>query len=146
MPKTVTIPLYILSIQDDGYHVFLEVKINGIKVFMLLDTGASRTVLDMATLKKIHSGIVMEENEDKATGLGSDDVENFVAALNTLEIGSLKISDYEVGVLDLTHVNASYAKINIPPVAGVFGSDILMAYNAIINYKKKTLRLDRGEK
>ena len=144
MAKTIEIPLYILAIQDDGYHVFLELKVNDVKVYMLLDTGASRTVFDIETLRKIHTGIVMEENEDKATGLGSNAVDNFIASINKLEIGGLKIKNYETGVLDLSHVNTSYAKINIPAIAGVFGSDILMDYNAVISYKKKTLKLFKG--
>jgi predicted aspartyl protease len=135
------IPLYIIAIKEDGYHVFLEIKVNDQKVFMLLDTGASRTVFDMDTIKKIHAGIEMEENEDRATGLGTNTVENFVAVIDNLEIGELKIKNYETGVLDLTHVNTSYANINIPPIAGVFGSDLLMHFDAVISYKKKLLKL-----
>jgi hypothetical protein len=141
MAKKVEIPLYIIPIRDDGYHVFLEVKINGQKVFMLLDTGASRTVFDMETIKKIHSGIKLEENEDRATGLGTNTVENFIAVIDKLQIGTIEINDYETGVLDLTHVNDSYHKIDIPAIAGVLGSDVLMNYNAVINYSKKTLIL-----
>jgi predicted aspartyl protease len=143
MAKTVEIPLYILAIQDDGYHVFLEISVNDTKVYMLLDTGASRTVFDLETLKKIHAGIEMEENEDKATGLGSNSVDNFMAVVDKLEIGSMKIKNFEVGVLDISHVNVSYSKIDIPPIAGVFGSDILMRFDAVINYKKKTLKLTK---
>lgn len=135
------IPLYIIAIKEDGYHVFLEVKINGHKVFMLLDTGASRTVFDMKTIKKIHEGIEMEENEEKATGLGSDSVENYVAEISTIKIGDIEVKNYESGIVDLTHVNESYKKIGIPSIAGVLGSDLLMRFDAVIYYKKKILKL-----
>ncbi len=142
MKKSVEIPLYIVAIQSDGFHVFLEVKLNGQKVFMLLDTGASRTVFDLETIKQIHDGIELEENEDKATGLGTDSVKNFVAIIEKLEIGEIKLKKYEAGIIDLSHVNASYSRIDIPPIAGVLGSDLLMNFNAVINYGKKIVKLN----
>ena len=139
-----TIPLYIAAIQSDGYHVFLEAKVNGHKVFMLLDTGASRTVFDLETIKAIHDGIELEENEDNATGLGTDSVKNFVATIEKLELGTIKLNKYEAGIIDLSHVNTSYSKIDIPPIAGVLGSDLLVAFGAVINYEKKVLKLKKG--
>jgi len=136
-----TIPLYIAAIQSDGYHVFLEAKVNGHKVFMLLDTGASRTVFDLETIKTIHNGIKLEENEDHATGLGTDSVKNFVATIENLEMGKIRLKNYEAGIIDLSHVNASYGKIDIPPIAGVLGSDLLVAFDAVIDYKKKLVKL-----
>jgi len=146
MPRTIEIPLYIIAIQEDGFHVFLEVKVNGHKLFMLLDTGASRTVFDLETIRGINSEIVMEENEDKATGLGSDSVDNYVAIIDQFEIGELCINHFETGIIDLSHVNSSYSRIEIQAIAGVLGSDILVRYDGVINYKKKTLKLTKGKK
>ncbi len=143
MRKSNDIPLYIIPIQEDGFHVFLELKVNGTKVFMLLDTGASRTVFDLETIKSIHKGIDLEENEDNATGLGTNSVKNFAAVIKKLEIGKIKLTDYEAGIIDLSHVNSSYKKIDIPAIAGVFGSDLLVAFNAVIDYKDKVLKLDK---
>src|SRR6185437_8135239 len=139
MKKSVEIPLYIIAIQSDGFHVFFEAKINGQKAYLLLDTGASRTVFDLETIKQIHSDIELEENEDKATGLGTDSVKNFVAIIEKLEIGEIMLTKYEAGVIDLSHVNASYSRIDIPSIAGVLGSDLLMNFKAVINYGKKTM-------
>src|ERR1039458_5084716 len=125
MKRSVEIPLYIAAIQSDGYHVFLEAKVNEHKVFMLLDTGASRTVFDLETIKTIHDGIELEENKDDATGLGTDSVKNFVATIEKLEIGNIELKNYEAGIIDLSHVNISYKRIDIPPIAGVLGSDLL---------------------
>jgi len=141
MRKSIEIPLYIAAIQSDGYHVFLEAKVNGHKVFMLLDTGASRTVFDLETIKTIHNGIELEENEDQATGLGTDSVKNFAAIIENLEIGEISLKNYEAGIIDLSHVNTSYDRIDIPPIAGVLGSDLLVTLDAVIDYKKKIVKL-----
>jgi hypothetical protein len=139
----VEIPLYAVDIKEDGYHLFLEVTINGNKAVMLLDTGASRTVFDMHTLRGWRDDISLEVNEDKATGLGSNQVESYVTSIDKLEIGEIVIHHFETGVLDLSHVNESYSNIDIPPIAGVLGSDLLMMFDAIISFKDKKLVLDK---
>ena len=141
MHKTTEIPLLIIPIQDDGFHIFLKASLNHEEVYMLLDTGASRTVFDMETLKKIHAGIELEKNQDNATGLGTNGVENFTTTIQKLGLGDIEINDYQAGALDLVHVNTSYNKIDIPPIAGVLGSDILVKYQADISYRAKTLKL-----
>jgi len=54
--------------------------------------------------------------------------------------------DYEAVLLDLSHVNKSYEQIGLKQIEGVLGSDILLKYNAIIDYPKKELRLTYKKK
>lgn len=140
--KFTSIPLEISTIKEDGYHIFVNISIKDIPVRMLLDTGASRTVFDTDSIKKTVNGIEMEENEDKATGLGTNTVENFVAIIDYFKIGDLELNDLQVGVMDLKHVNISYNNIHILPVGGVLGSDLLVRYNGIIDLKKRELLLE----
>ena len=140
MPN-ISIPLEILTIREEGFHIFLPIKIFGQEVRMLLDTGASRTVFDEAIIKGISSELDLEENEDKATGLGSNTVDNYVAVIDLLEIGTLSVTDYQVGVLNLTHVNESYENIGAASIAGVLGSDLLVKFKAVIDLEKEMLTL-----
>ncbi|MCX6353197.1 MAG: retropepsin-like aspartic protease [Bacteroidetes bacterium] len=139
MPKPHKIPLQAMPISDDGYHIFVEMEVNEHTVNMLLDTGASRTVFDSSKLKKIIKELALEVNEDRATGLGSDDVENFITEVKQIKIGKLTITDFQIGVLDLSHVNKSYKRMDIRPITGVLGSDILVKYGAIINFAEESL-------
>lgn len=41
-----TIPLQILPIENDGFHLMIVVKINRKNANLIIDTGASRTVFD----------------------------------------------------------------------------------------------------
>ena len=47
----------------------------------------------------------------------------------------------ETILLDLTHVNVSYEKLDLPAIDGVLGSDLMMEYKAVIDYQKKELTL-----
>ena len=40
------IPIEVIPIEGDGYHLMIEVTANGRPVRMLIDTGASRSVFD----------------------------------------------------------------------------------------------------
>jgi len=44
-------------------------------------------------------------------------------------------------LLDLSHVHDAYKSLGLPPFVGVLGSDILMEFEAIIDFKKLTLTL-----
>jgi len=61
--------------------------------------------------------------------------------IDKIQIGEIKIANYNAAVLDLSHVNESYEKLGIEPIDGVLGSDILCDYNAVIDYEKKELSL-----
>lgn len=141
----IELPIEVISIKDEGYHLFVEISVNEQPIRLLLDTGASRTVFDMEVIQRVCADIELEENEDKATGLGSSQVENFIVILNSLALGEIQLLEYQTGVLNLSHVNMSYNNMGFSPIGGVLGSDILMKFNAVIDYKKRKLFLEKKD-
>ena len=142
MKKRVTVPFDLLSIEGDGFHLLVEVLLNGRAALMLIDTGASRTVFDKERIHRFISGAVLTPADKTSTGLGTDSMEGHLVHLELLEIGDLKISDREVVLLDLMHVNTSYEKIGLMAIDGVLGSDLLTEYKAVVDYGKKELSLE----
>ncbi|MBD1431388.1 clan AA aspartic protease [Sphingobacterium sp. DN00404] len=136
------IPLEILELQGDGYHILIDVCLFDQPFKMVLDTGASKTVLDKTTL--LQSGIPEEKIENTniiSTGLGTNSMESFMLELPTFAIGNWKIKKFITAVLDLSAVNYAYQQMNLPPVIGVLGGDILFSYAARIDYRKQLLIL-----
>ncbi|NGM62975.1 clan AA aspartic protease [Sphingobacterium sp. SGG-5] len=137
------IPISVVNLQGDGYHILLEIEIFDRKFNMVLDTGASQTVLDRHTL--IQSGIdelLLQSTDILSTGLGTNSMESHTLKLPYLKIDNWLQKNVVVAVLDLSTINYAYEKMNLPKVIGVLGSDIFVQYGAVINYKKKTLRLN----
>ena len=136
------IPLELLELQGDGFHILINVRLFDQSFKMVLDTGASKTVLDKTTL--LQSGIPEEKIENTniiSTGLGTNSMESFLIELPSLEIENWKIKKFTTAVLDLSAVNYAYEQMELPPVIGVLGGDILFAYAARIDYGKRMLTL-----
>lgn len=136
------IPLELIDLQGDGYHIIVEVELFGQNFQMVVDTGASKTVLDKNTL--LSSGI----DEDKilssdllSTGLGTNNMESYTLCLDSLKIGEWVKTNYTVAVLDLSTINYAYEQIGLNPVIGVLGSDLLKDHQAVIDYNSMRLSL-----
>ena len=64
-----------------------------------------------------------------------------MATIKSLKLGDLSISDFKAVLLDLKHVNETYASMGHPTIDGVIGNDILTDYKAVINYRTLELSL-----
>jgi len=139
----ISIPINIIPIENDGFHLMIEIQINRKKANMIIDTGASRTVFDEDLILKYlkNEDKEFEENEKLSTGLGTNSMKSKAIELKSVKFGSLKIKNYQAIVLDLKHVNESYKMLNLPIIHGVLGGDLLNTYKAVIYYKTKTLKL-----
>jgi len=137
----ITVPLQIIDLNQDGFHPLLNIKVFGKKFTVVLDTGASKTAFDKTLLQQANELALITESSILSTGLGTNSMASFTAVIHDMRIGRLKIPEFEVAVLDLSTINFPYAQMGHPQVLGVIGGDILMQYNAIINYGKRTLRL-----
>jgi len=137
------IPIEILPIEDDGFHLLIRAKINGQKANLIIDTGASRTVFDETLIKKYlpEEYDNFEINEKLSTGLGTNTMKSSAFSLKSLKIGDLNIENYMAVILDLTNINDSYTKLKLPKIHGVIGGDLLSKYKAVIFYKAKKLKL-----
>lgn len=140
--KSYTLPLDIFSLDGDGYHPKIEIEVNGIKIKAILDTGASKTAFDHDMLQEIIGPEVFHEEEKLSTGLGTNSMQCYRASIN-LQLGELLIEKFDTAVLDLSHINVAYEKLGYEKVIGVIGSDILVKYNALIDYAKAELTLTK---
>jgi predicted aspartyl protease len=142
--KISNIPLELMNIEGDGYHLMIEAEVNGKTVRLLVDTGASKTVFDKTRLQSLVEEGADEHYEDLeqlSTGLGTNSMQGQVAELDSFKFGEVEILDYPVVVLDMDHVNQSYDMLGDRGIDGVLGSDILKKYDAVIYFKKKVLKV-----
>ena len=136
--KTI-IPFQLIALDEDGAHIIVDASINDVRIKLLIDTGASKTVFDRRRMRALMSGKRFRKNHALSVGLGTSKMKSHYAVLEKFCIGELEIENFQTVLLDLSIVNKSYNVIGLSPIDGVLGGDILNKYNAEINYRKKQL-------
>ena len=130
-----------LAIESDGYHLMGIIKINGKKAKVIVDTGASRTVFDKERIKHFVRTKSTVIKDKLSTGLGTNSMKSHQLPIRSLQLGKIKVKDYPAVLLDLSHVNHSYAQLGMAAVDGVLGSDIMHRFKAVIDFKKSEMKL-----
>lgn len=141
IPRKTLIAIETLAIEDEGSHIMLKAKVNRKNAWLLIDTGASRTVFDQERIRNYVKDNTFILHDKLSTGLGTSSMQTSAVNIKSLQIGELTIHDFQTVLLDLTHVNIAYEKLGFNPIDGVLGNDILSKYKANISYKKLTLTL-----
>lgn len=139
------IPLTIIDMHGDGYHIVLPVLIGKSRVMMILDTGASTTVFDRVKMTMAFSDLKINNTDQLTTGLGTSSMPSASTIIPEIWIGKIRILKLRTALIDLSHINAAYAKIKLEPVMGVLGNDILKKYRAIIDYQRECLIIEEPE-
>ncbi len=141
MRRFIEIPIQLLDIEGEGFHIMVNGSIHGKEAHFLVDTGASRSVFDPKTVSAFIDNLILEKKDGLTAGVGSSDLESATFLIQSLAIGGLEIHDYEAVALDLGHIHEMYAKLQMPHIDGIIGGDVLKKHKALINYRCKKLRL-----
>ncbi|MDO7744217.1 MAG: retropepsin-like domain-containing protein [Pedobacter sp.] len=134
---TISVPVTLINLNDDGFHLLVEIVAFGQKNWAVVDTGASRSVFDRNFITQYTEGVENEE-ESSATTLFST-ANTVQAIIPVVKIGKLKLKSYHCVALDLETVNETYMLLGHPRIIAILGSDIFYSYQAKINYKKLTI-------
>lgn len=137
--KPVEVKLIIEALDATGYHLFLNVSVNGKRCRFLLDTGASHSVVDKAFFEKHFGKRSLKTVKQSTTGLHSSTTESHYGKIKDLKIGALLIKQFMAAAIDLNHVNSTYASLKKPKIHGILGSDILLSKKMIVDYGQSKL-------
>ncbi|HHV14131.1 MAG TPA: hypothetical protein GXX66_00570 [Acholeplasmataceae bacterium] len=114
--------------------ILVKGKINEEEAYLLIDTGASKTVIN----SEHFSSLERLEIEEKAIifNQGIKDVIAYQTKVDLIEIENLVIKDYLVRILDLSYFSNFFEEHKI---IGVLGLDVLRNYAILIDYEEKEL-------
>ena len=141
MRRYIEIPIQLLDIEGEGFHIMVKGTIHGKEASFLIDTGASRSVFDPKTISSFIENIEFEKKEGMTAGVGSSDLESATFRIDTFSLGDMEFFDYEAVALDLENIHEMYGKLGLPHIDGILGGDLLKRHKAVINYRNKKLRL-----
>lgn len=137
----IKIQLQRVEIPPNGTHLALNITLQDQQVRMVVDTGASRSVLDLDFFKELFPEADLTQEASDSAGVGGSGLESFTSWVPSFNIEGFEVLDYELALMDLSHVKESYAQIGEETIYGVIGGDLLEKYEAIIDYSDFSLTL-----
>ncbi len=141
---TTEIPIELVIPDGVGVEMMAEIEINGHTLIVFIDTGASKSVFDLETAKRVFnlSQDDLHENERAAIGIDHLGIGKELIMLEELKLGEVTLIKNGAITFDFQNINETYSIFNIPAVDGILGGDILKQLNAVIDYETFELRLD----
>lgn len=133
------IPVEIVRLEDNSFHMIVKVEIDGCRGEMIIDTGASVTVIDQK--------LFPDYQEDQSTlkmqsGSVSGKIEDVhLIKVKEFKIGGRKIKNMSLASIDLNYVNDMYDQHLQRKIIGLLGCDFCVKYKAVINYRTKEIIL-----
>lgn len=123
----------------DSNHIIIECKVNSINGRFIVDTGASNSCIDIMLVEKFN--LSFKKSNEKASSATDQINEIFFSKKNNLEIAGLIKNDFKLVIFDMSHINKSFDEKKIDKIDGIIGGDILLKFNATINYFDKKIIL-----
>jgi hypothetical protein len=121
----------------------LPARVGGCPATLSLDTGAGRTCLDRATVRRL--ALPTRATDRRAVGAGVAEETLSYVVLEDFWVGPCRLPTVEAVVTDFGHVNAARVELGDSLFDGVLGSDILGAWAAVLDYGALTLCLREAE-
>ena len=120
-------------------HLQTAGSLNGQPIAMLVDTGASTTVMDLGYCR--NRGIPLNNTARMGGGAGGMSLALYTLDGATLEIDGHPIPSADIYVMDMSHVNQGLTAKGADPIQAVIGADILRRHHAVIDYAELALFL-----
>ncbi len=124
-------------------HILSEIKINEDTVHMIIDTGASNTLISQEAATRL--GLVLTPTPETATGAGGTNLEMKLAEGLTMHYKDQELmDDLTVAVLDISNIKEAVMEMDGIEIDGVLGADLFMAMSATIDYNERILTLQNN--
>jgi clan AA aspartic protease (TIGR02281 family) len=119
-----------IPLMRSGNHFLVDARVGSGSARLLIDTGASLTILTPAALAR-RGDAARETGKSGIFTTANGRVRAPIYRLDTLSIGDWQVSDLEVGVLDLGD----------PAIDGLLGMNVLSRFQFFIDQNEALLRL-----
>ena len=130
------IPFKILSTN----HIIIDAKVNNVNGKFLIDTGASNSCIDLNKSNKFK--LTFETSNEQASSATDEIKETFFSKKNLLSLGEWFNVDFYIILFDMKLIiNAIKEKDKIE-IDGIIGSDILIKFGALVDYKEKNINFN----
>lgn len=125
-------------------QLFVRLQLNGLKANALIDTGASRSLLDSNRASHYDISVQGLNKTRLLTGIGGERMLVPLAVVQQFSIGELSFEEVAMALVDLSALNRLYASFDLPRLDVVLGSDLLSRMHAQLNYGAGILTISKS--
>lgn len=143
-PGRLACPVEIVKLEDESYHLLIEAEVDGISGDMIIDTGASVTVVDQQLFPGHTDGKI---NAEMQSGSVTGQIENIrLLRPKSFKIHGHTVNQPQMATINLNYVNDMYHKHVRRRIIGLLGSDFCVKQKAVIDYRTQEFSMNRPRK
>ena len=131
------VSLDLVCLEDNSYHILCKVGFGTQEGLMIVDTGASISVVDAGFAKEMSVELVKSQLQSRTINGSIEDIS--VIKHHDVRVGGINVGRMKFATLDLSAVNEMYEKQVSLRVIGLIGSDFLQRYKAILDYGQQKM-------
>ncbi|NCC72213.1 MAG: hypothetical protein EOM06_02360 [Sphingobacteriia bacterium] len=144
LPCMQSIPFYKSFLPNQGMQLFVHLQLNGLKANALIDTGASRSLLDSNRASYYDVPVEGLNQARLLTGVGGERMLVPLAVVQQVSLGELSFEEVAMALIDLSALNRLYASFDLPRLDMVLGSDLLFRMHAQLDYGAGILTISKS--
>lgn len=136
---------FLRKVDERNFHPIMIMKINGISVRMLIDTGAGTTTIGKQFIEELKL-IISSKASIHTIGVGSSKESSPRVEIAKFEIRqNFTLLNYKLYTFDLDYINDYYRLHNKPVIHGIIGSDLLKKFKSKIDYGERIIEFQKLE-
>lgn len=134
------IPFQVINLDNKSFHPMIMGELEGRAISLILDTGASRTILG-SHLTANFPTVTDDSEEVFAAGINAEKMAVAQVVIPEISLGDCTFKELTVFSSDLNEISDLYRQMTGQPMDGLLGCDFFLKYQATINFKTKKLIL-----
>ena len=129
------------QIKGHGVHLVVDARRGRQKLRMLIDTGASNTVVDLSKIRPEDAHPHDSALQIQTAGAQEGRQTATLLRMRGIKLGEFTLPDWDVAGMDFSGIQSAYKSHALKPVSGILGGDVLQYYRARIDYGRHQLEL-----
>lgn len=139
MHPTAPIPLEYYAVPGSAGYFICKAQYQKNTLNLVIDTGASVTVLDRNRILQIQPHLITQASEKNILGLGWHTGSALQALIPEIRLAHKVLHQMDVVLLDFNPINQKMAVWEMPRLDGLLGNDVLLQMGAIINLPNRRI-------
>lgn len=135
------LPITIISC-NSGYLSFIDILINRRETRMLVDSGASITLIDVYQTDNLSLSIP-PNNSTHTFIMMNEENDGDIRTADEVDFGSLHLKNFNFHAISMSNINNSLVNNRVAPAHGIIGMDFMYKHQVKLDFAKKQFEIWR---